>query len=167
MEFRYSLLKNAIYFIYHSRKLIAYICKYIYYKFSYNSKYLITYNYGNTKKNLDNDSAIDSLSLVRIKKGNNILYHRIHNLDTSNHNILSVVLKLNNKEYDFNIVPFSIVDNKILDKVFVYWYLKHKYNVECNNDYLISIIDNDINTYTIDQKQYILLTKDSFIIKTI
>ena len=177
MEFRYSLLKSTIYFIYHSRKLIAYICKYIYYKFAYNSKYLITYNYGNSKiikKNLENYSAEDAISLVRTKKDNIVLYHRIlfsnninNNLDTSNHNILSVAIKFNNKEYDFNIEPFSVINNKILDKVFVYWYLKYKYKLECNDNYLISIIDNDINTYNVDKNQYVLLTKDTFIIKTI
>ena len=181
MGFRYhSLLKSTIYFLYHSRKLIAYICKYIYYKFSYNSKYLITYNYNNNKiikKNLYNYKPNDSLSIVRAKNNDVVLYHRIinsntiqndfNNLTISNHNILSVVIKLNNKEYDFNISQFSVINNRILDRVFVYWYLKYKYNVNCNDNYQISIIDNNINTYNIDKEKYILLTNESFIIKTI
>ena len=53
MGLRYhSLLRETIYFLYHSRKLVVYIFKYLYYKFSYNSKYLITYNHQNNKKNV-------------------------------------------------------------------------------------------------------------------
>lgn len=180
MRLRYhSLLKTTIYFIYHSRNLIAYLCKYIHYKLSYNSNYLITYNYKNNKivrKKLENYKSEDTLSIVKTKTDNVVLYHRIfsnaheNNFKTpviSNHNILSIVIKIDNKEYDFDINLFSVVNNKILDKAFVYWYIKYKYNTDCNDNYAVNIIDNNINTFIIDKRHYILLEKDSFLVKTI
>lgn len=181
MGLRYhSLLRETIYFLYHSRKLVVYICKYLYYKFSYNSKYLITYNHQNNKivkKNINNYKLTDSLSIVRTKIDNVVLYNRIlfpngiktdfNKVLRSKHDILSVAIKVGEKEYDFNILPFSVINNKILDKMFVYWYLKYKYNVICNDDYSVSVIDNNINIHTITKNQYIILTDNSFIIKTI
>ena len=51
--------------------------------------------------------------------------------------------------------------------MFVYWYLKYKYNVICKDDYSVSVIDNNINIHTVTKNQYIILTENSFIVKTI
>lgn len=56
--------------------------------------------------------------------------------------------------------------NKILDKNFLQWYLRY-YNLgNLSNNYHLKIIDNDVEMFTIDASQYILLTTDGYECKT-
>jgi hypothetical protein len=178
LTLQYSLLSNVIYFLYHSRKFIYKIFNYIYYKLSYNNIQLITYNNNKiVKTSLKHYNTSDPLSLVRTKINNEVLYNRIifasgietdfNKVTKSKHNIISATIKFNSVEYDFDIKAFSVVNNIILDRLFVCWYLKYKYNITCNDNYVINLIDNDIKTYTIYDNSYIILTEDSFLIKTI
>ena len=50
------------------------------------------------------------------------------------------VVKLNS-----SVQSFYFEKNIILSKSFVYWYLYKFYNVECDDNYTINIIDQDIS----------------------
>lgn len=85
----------------------------------------------------------------------------------SNSNILSINVVLNNNEYSININEFNLVNNKILDEPFIKWYLNKHYNISDIKAYEIVVIDNDVNIYTLTNNNYMIITNDTFIIKTI
>ena len=67
-----------------------------------------------------------------------------------NHNSESYVVKLNSSEQNF-----YYEKNIILSKSFVYWYLEKFYNVKCNGDYTITIIDNNISEVSLSSENNI------------
>lgn len=82
-------------------------------------------------------------------------------------NILSISVIINDNEYDINIYEFNLVNNKLLDEPFIKWYLNKYYNIQGFETYEIIIIDNDVNVTKISNKDFIIIDKDRFIIKTI
>ena len=81
--------------------------------------------------------------------------------------ILSTTILLKNKEYNLDLSEYYLIGKKILDHKFMNWYFNYYYNINNITDYKISIIDSDINVYTLLKNNYILLGKDNFYIKTI
>ena len=70
-----------------------------------------------------------------------------------------------NTDIQENLDFFFLEKNKILDKTFLEWYLKFFYDCDLNDDYKLHIIDNNVNVITLDNKQYIMLEKNNYIIK--
>jgi hypothetical protein len=81
--------------------------------------------------------------------------------------ILSTTVLLNDKEYNIDISEYYLIGNKILDYTFINWYFNYYYNINNISDYKITIIDSHVNVFTLLKKNYILLGKDSFYVKTI
>ena len=50
---------------------------------------------------------------------------------------------------------FYIKNNKLLDKIFLKWYINTYYNIELREKYELHIIDSDINMFTINNNDYI------------
>ena len=67
-----------------------------------------------------------------------------------NYNSEKYVVKLNSSEQNF-----YFEKNIILSKSFVYWYLKKFYNVKCNGDYSITILDNNISEVVLSSQKNI------------
>ena len=64
--------------------------------------------------------------------------------------------------------PFYVNNNKILDEVFLKWYLQHFYNMILSENYTIHIIDSNINMFTIKKQNAIVIDKKiyaTFLIK--
>ena len=65
--------------------------------------------------------------------------------------------------------PFYVRDNKILDEVFLKWYVKEYFNMMLAEDYVVHIIDSNVNMFKINKNEAILIvkTKDDFTYKII
>ena len=89
----------------------------------------------------------------------------------SNHKIISINVELsNNKLYDVDISSYSLVNNIILDKDFIYYYLNYYHKLSLYNldkSYRIVLVDKNVNFHSLEMNNYVILTKDNFIIKSI
>ena len=68
-----------------------------------------------------------------------------------------------------NRIKFTyIINNTILDKTFVEWFLKTEKHIDLNNEeYVISIIDNNVNMIELKKDQYIFIkNKTDYSIET-
>ncbi len=65
-----------------------------------------------------------------------------------------------------NLESFYLIGNKILDKLFLKWYLDYFYSKELPKKYELKIFDKNINMFSIDQKKYVILTEDGYKIES-
>jgi hypothetical protein len=59
---------------------------------------------------------------------------------------------------------FYLKNTKILDKTFIRWFLKKWHNIE-NIDYELKIFDKDVNFFRLEQKDYVFLNDDGYVVK--
>ena len=92
------------------------------------------------------------------------------NFDKAENIFISIEINLNSKTIDItkDIKPFYIINNTILDKTFVEWFLKTEKHIDLNNEeYVISIIDNNVNMIELKKDQYIFIkNKTEYSIET-
>ena len=92
------------------------------------------------------------------------------NFDKAENIFISIEINLNSKSIDItkDIKPFYIINNTILDKTFVEWFLKTEKHIDLNNEeYVISIIDNNVNMIELKKDQYIFIkNKTDYSIET-
>lgn len=58
--------------------------------------------------------------------------------------------------------PHYYQGNKILDKDFMKWYMHYNNLGELSNNYSLKVIDNNVEMFTMDHTQYIMLTADGY-----
>ena len=77
---------------------------------------------------------------------------------------IQVELEQNNKKICIheNLEKFYLADNKLFTKPWLQWYLSKYYGERLEEDYMIHIIDSSVNLFKISNKEYILLTKQSY-----
>lgn len=85
---------------------------------------------------------------------------------------INVDLRINGKSINLDLQTkdktYYLINNKILGKKFIKWYMNHYFkNNICDCDYEISIIDNCANIITLLPSQYIVLEKENYVIKNI
>ena len=71
---------------------------------------------------------------------------------------------IDNKEIEIhNKIQFFIVEgNEILGKKFLKWFMKENYNIEITDDYIIQIIDDNVNMFDIKNFISIKIKKNSY-----
>ena len=82
------------------------------------------------------------------------------NFDKAENIFISIEINLNSRNIDItnDIKPFYIINNTILDKTFVEWFLKTEKHIDLNNEeYVISIIDNNVNMIELKKDQYVFI----------
>ena len=57
---------------------------------------------------------------------------------------------------------FYVEGNKILDTAFLKWYLGYYYDIYSFDDYTLKIFDKDVNMFTLDKTQYVLLEDNTY-----
>ena len=79
---------------------------------------------------------------------------------------LQVELKYKDKSLDIHehLNTFYVRDNHILDKIFLQWYVKYWFLLDLDDEYTINIIDQDVNMFTLNPTQSILLEDDKYLI---
>ena len=77
---------------------------------------------------------------------------------------IQVELEQNNKKICIheNLDKFYLADNKLFTKPWLQWYLSKYYGERLDDTYTIHIIDNSVNLFKINEKEYIFLTKQSY-----
>lgn len=97
-------------------------------------------------------------------------------IDKSNIKFFVVCIQIYNNnsfefdKYDLNLNNFMVVDNELLSKEFILWYLNiyynKKYNIISDKDlyYKIEIIDHNVNKISIFPENYIIVKKDDYMI---
>lgn len=80
---------------------------------------------------------------------------------------LQVEIEFNNKKKEIqkDLNPFYI-ENNFLDKIFFIWFMKKMYSEDIN-DYVLHIIDFDINVFSISSSQTIIFNENKYAIKDI
>ena len=67
----------------------------------------------------------------------------------------------NNKiEIQGELEKYYVKDNKLLDKEFLRWYMKHYYQTDISEEYKIHILDENIKMFSLNNNQYIEMTDD-------
>ena len=67
----------------------------------------------------------------------------------------------NNKiEIQGELEKYYVKDNKLLDKEFLRWYMKHYYQTDISEEYKIHILDENIKMFSLNNNQYIEITDD-------
>ena len=61
--------------------------------------------------------------------------------------------------------PFYLENNLILDKVFIYWFIKTYFDEIPSEKYNLQIIDSEISIFKIKENQSCLIKNDSYEIK--
>ena len=83
--------------------------------------------------------------------------------------LLSVTLKVNNKKINMDVdINHMYVNNELFSRGFVTRYIKYNnIDINCTGDYIINIMDNDINMITLKSNQYLVINKRDYVVKTI
>ena len=100
-------------------------------------------------KRINEEEDINTLEIVPVKKP-----------------FLQVELKYKDKSLDIHehLNTFYVRDNHILDKIFLQWYVKYWFLLDLDDEYTINIIDQDVNMFTLNPTQSILLEDDKYLI---
>lgn len=100
-------------------------------------------------KRINEDEDINTLEITPVKKP-----------------FLQVELKYKEKSLDIHehLNAFYVRDNHILDKLFLQWYVKYWFLLDLDDEYTINIIDQDVNMFTLNPTQSILLEDDKYLI---
>ena len=140
-----------------------------------------------TSANYNNSYLLQKIILCRI---NDIYVSRISNFtqdnvfsnltkniqdsffQKSNVSFLTIELACNNHVYSISLdKSFFYVNNQILSTAFIKYYFQHNLPNEnlliSYDDYTIHLMDNNINTFTIQNNQYITLSENSYQIENI
>lgn len=65
---------------------------------------------------------------------------------------------------DNGLSDFYFNGNKILDKIFLKWFLDYyNYDINLQEEYIVKIMDNNINFHKLSDGHYVILNKDGFI----
>jgi len=115
-----------------------------------------------------NDNEFDLMFLKQCEN-DEVLYKRINDKTEINKNIeihkinkpfIQVELNLNNEDsisIHRKLIPFYTNNNDILDKTFLYWYVKTFYDITIDDNYKLNIIDSDINMFNIEKHNFLRL----------
>lgn len=83
----------------------------------------------------------------------------------SSNPFMSIMLSLHGNMHEIKLDSpenYLVEHNIVLDHLFVQWYCNRYLNVTYDKDYVIEIIDKDITSLKITNKEYILLEKDNY-----
>ncbi len=61
-----------------------------------------------------------------------------------------------------NLNSFYLVGNKILDKMFLKWYLDYFYNLKLPDNYKLQIFDKNVNMFSMNENNSIVLTEKAY-----
>ena len=60
------------------------------------------------------------------------------------------------------------VNNELFSRGFVTRYIQYNnIDINCTDDYIINIMDNDINMVALKSKQYLVINKSDYVVKTV
>jgi len=83
----------------------------------------------------------------------------------SSNPFMSIMLTLGENMHEIKLDSpenYLVEHNIVLDHLFVQWYCNRYLNVTYKDDYVIEIIDKDVSSLKLTNKEYILLEKDSY-----
>ena len=88
-------------------------------------------------------------------------------LDICNFSFIDVEVKTNDKTYSLALDKYYLINNIILKRDFILWYIYNNYNELLHDyNYTVNFIDNEVNIHTLNNNQYILLHQDNYKIIT-
>ena len=138
-----------------------------YYIFYNNNSYI----YSDTIENyLEEIKNLPFKIYVKELNGKNSIY-RIQNIDDFNKEklpkslkspFIQIEIELNDRKVQLDLDHLNEIfynNNTILDKYFVKWFLSfYKYEVAYNDNYIINIIDDNVNCFTLSNSEYIIIS---------
>ena len=110
------------------------------------------------------------ISRIQHKGGGINTFNLIEDFNTpSSVYLLSVTLKVNDTKINMDIDKNHMyVNNELFSRGFVTRYIKYNnIDIKCNDDYIIDIMDDDINMIKLKSNQYLVINKSNYVIKTI
>jgi hypothetical protein len=134
--------------------------------------------YKNGKQLLDNFNSEIDLAIVKdIKNGLCLLVNGSEGIEPcieeSKVTFISVTLVYNGEKYKINLKTpeynFYVIGNRI-DKAFIQYYLTNILQIdvdlkeEKNFEYFLEIMDNDVNFVFLNERQYILIKDDKYLL---
>jgi hypothetical protein len=119
-------------------------------------------NFNSTTKFIYNVVTLNTQS-IRSQLYKNMLYSSVRFLD------ITVIYRDDVYSINFGEENYYIVGNIILSKEFIQWYLYNKHGVviEDGESYMCTLMDNNINIFSITSSNYILVEQDSYLVVNI
>ena len=111
--------------------------------------------------------------LITVNNKNKLIYDNTNNilnldLDKCNYEFMLVELddNITNKKYVLHLDGYYLVDNSLFKLDFIKYIMYNQYNIKnYNNQYTISILDNNVDKIMITNHQYIYLDKETYKLK--
>jgi hypothetical protein len=86
--------------------------------------------------------------------------NNINSITNTNKPLIQVQIEQFSKKTDIHehLEHFYLNDNIILDEIFLKWYLYHFYGITLQNNYILHIIDDNINIFQMNNFEYLSLS---------
>ena len=80
---------------------------------------------------------------------------------------LQTQIEFEGQKHDINMDQFMVVDNIVLNRHFVMWIMgmQHNIGMDEDDDYIVHVMDHDVNIFTLSVKDYIEIDKDNYLKK--
>jgi hypothetical protein len=90
-------------------------------------------------------------------------------IEVATFKFIQTYIEVNGKSYDIETHKFMVVGNRLFDKPFNRWLLSTEYGIELMDDdeYIVNIIDQDVNMISLSPKEYIEVNKDNYLKKSL
>ena len=160
-QYKDTIIQNTTWFLFKTQAK----CQIMFKENPQKSSFLVTFNDGKLIKN--NDKSFDLMIYGKLDKDSNIYNYFLYNkfnisyseMPPVKYKFISCEINYKSKPYvvklNSSAQSFYFEKNIILSKSFVYWYLYKFYNVECDDNYTINIIDQDISQVLLTSKNNI------------
>ena len=90
-------------------------------------------------------------------------------LEKTNYSFLQVQIEVDGEKHEIDTKSFMVIGNRLFDRPFTTWIIKDRYDIEIpkEKDYLVHIMDHEINIIKLTPKEYIELNKDNYLKKSL
>jgi hypothetical protein len=88
-------------------------------------------------------------------------------IEQTSYNFLQVQVEIQGQKYEIDSKPFMVIGNRLFDRPFTNWVLGFEHGLELDDEqeYIVHIMDHEVNILTLSHKEYIELNKDNYLKK--
>jgi hypothetical protein len=91
------------------------------------------------------------------------------NIEPANFKFVQVEVEFEGQKYEVETNPYMVVGNRLFQRDFVQWLMNtvHDINIDDEDEYIVHIMDDNINIVTVSDKEYIEIDSDNYLKKSL
>ena len=91
------------------------------------------------------------------------------NIEVASFKFVQVEVEFEGKKYEVKTNPYMVVGNRLFQRDFVQWIMNdvHDIFIDDDDDYIVHIMDQNINILTVSDKEYIEIDSDNYLKKSL